>query len=414
MNPSPAKHLITHVDFISEIDGFLKLGDVSLAKVLLLNLPQINAQYGEGMGTSVISSVQERLLGIHIASAVTKVSPTLYGIVCRENTDPEALRAEIQGAIQAINQENKFPFILEAAAGIVHADQEAGLDAKSWINRANLAMIDARRKDVPGVIYESKSEVFEHVRRVFGRLSTTSERPEGMYWVYQPIFDVKTAEVSGYEALGRWDAPGIGVIEPNVFVPLAEEMGVIEHIDRWTLQAVEADHHELFTHGGHFVSVNVSPRTLLADDNYMRLVNDAVKANEMCDCSLVIELTEGSIGHYAVALKPRLTELRSVGVKVAIDDFGTGQTSLTTISDVPCDFLKVDNALVHQRDLKLRAGFLEIAQRLASLLGAEVIAEGIETEEHLTSVIDANMRYGQGWLFARASRVADMPDYRKH
>ncbi|MDE2367732.1 MAG: EAL domain-containing protein [Burkholderiales bacterium] len=226
---------------------------------------------------------------------------------------------------------------------------------------------------------------------------------------YQPIYDLVTRALVGFEALSRWTHDELGPISPGTFVPIAEESGLItqltdhvigdacRHLHRW--RAAHPGASELTVH------VNVAARDV-ADPEFVPRVRAALAAAAVAPRQLVIELTENILMAQLEAAMSTLKALRQLGVGLSIDDFGTGYSSLSHLAVLPIDSLKIDMSFVRN----LRAGSNEAAVikaivLLASLLGKQVIAEGIETEAQLELLRELGCGFGQGFYLSRPLAV---------
>jgi diguanylate cyclase (GGDEF)-like protein/PAS domain S-box-containing protein len=223
--------------------------------------------------------------------------------------------------------------------------------------------------------------------------------------VYQCLFNLRGGDLIGFEALARWTHPKLGPIPPSVFIPLAEEIGLIVDITQSVLeqatrqlaawQASDASFAHLQVH------VNVSGPDLSHAD-FVPRVTRALAASHLRPCSLVLELTENILMERIDGAVEVLEALRQLGVELAIDDFGTGYSSLASLSTLPINALKIDASFVRQ--LKPGSKHAEIVRAVVSLgssLGKSVIAEGIETESQLALLEGLGCEGGQGYLLSR-------------
>jgi EAL domain-containing protein (putative c-di-GMP-specific phosphodiesterase class I) len=222
-----------------------------------------------------------------------------------------------------------------------------------------------------------------------------------MHWVFQPINYVATGEVFGYEALCRWDSPTLGSVSPEIFIQIAEDLNLVQLIDFWTLKAVEASYPELVRRGGQAISINISAQTLGNDHEFFSAVDGLLVKIKDAHFSLIFELTETSVIENQIDLTLGLLGLRKRGAKIAIDDFGTGKTSLSVISSLPTDFVKLDGSLLQVERPDLSLGLLELGVKFADLVGAEVIVEKVETRGDLDLARQVGAKYAQGWFFGQ-------------
>lgn len=257
--------------------------------------------------------------------------------------------------------------------------------------------------------------------------------------VYQPIVDLGSGELAGFEALVRWPHPQWGMMQPDQFITLAEETGQIIALGAWVLGRATADlarwRQELIAPAGPgqeraapalpaeqqsaerpdlYISVNVSARQFAAP-GFADSVRQVLGTSGLESRNLMLELTETALLRRDERLHSDLAELKCIGVKLAIDDFGTGYSSLSYLRELPIDVVKMDKSFVDgiaesgQR-LALAEGIVQIARTLR----LEVIAEGIETEIQRDLLASMGCHYGQGYLLARPMPSGQVEDLLRH
>ncbi|GIU87455.1 MAG: hypothetical protein KatS3mg009_1970 [Acidimicrobiia bacterium] len=224
--------------------------------------------------------------------------------------------------------------------------------------------------------------------------------------LFQPEVDLATGQVVGAEALVRWEHPRRGLLEPDTFVPLAEESSLIVAIDRHVLG--EVCHWARRWSGARpngrpfVVSVNLSPRFIHQAD-VVASVTDALRESAVDPRCVQIEITERTAVTDLEATCARLHELRSLGVRVAIDDFGTGYSSLSYLKELPIDVLKLDRSFV--TGIESHAADVAIVQAVVTMghaLGMKVTAEGVELPEQVAHLRALGCDTAMGWLWSRA------------
>jgi PAS domain S-box-containing protein len=226
------------------------------------------------------------------------------------------------------------------------------------------------------------------------------ERDE-VYPAFQPIVEMRTGQVTGFEALARWSHPRLGNVPPDEFVPVAESAGLIDGLTQTILRKSLAS--KAFVDSSFVISVNVSPIQML-DFRLPEMFADVAASYKFPLDRLVIELTESALLDDPRSTIDVAAELKALGCRLALDDFGTGYSSLRKLHALPFDTLKVDRSFVRtmtvERDSrKIVASVIGLGQSL----GLVTVAEGVETREQAELLQWMGCDLGQGWLFGRPS-----------
>jgi diguanylate cyclase (GGDEF)-like protein len=233
-----------------------------------------------------------------------------------------------------------------------------------------------------------------------------------LFLVYQPTFDLQTGNTVGTEALIRWRHPVHGVIQPDAFIPIAEETGLILAIGAWVLQ--QACRQAAAWHAqGHTIgmSVNVSGRQL-ERDGLIDEVRAALHDTGLDPSALTLEITETALMRDADAAARRLTALKQLGVSIAVDDFGTGYSSLAYLRQFPVDALKIDQSFITGvASSEESSALLRTLVGLGKTLNLKTLAEGIENDAQLTELQHQNCDQGQGFLYARPLDAEGMEEF---
>lgn len=221
---------------------------------------------------------------------------------------------------------------------------------------------------------------------------------------YQPIVSLSDRRIAGFEALMRWDHPLRGRIPPSVFIPIAEETGLIAALGRLAVRTATAQLAQWQRcHPRRrplFMSVNVSPQQF-RDDDLLDLVREVLVEHRIPPASLVLEITEGLMMQDPAQCRAVMQQIRNLDVRLSIDDFGTGYSSLAYLHEFPADTLKIDRTFVTAIGSgERRAAIVQVITTLATILNMKAVAEGVETEEQAEYLNDVWCRFAQGYLFS--------------
>jgi diguanylate cyclase (GGDEF)-like protein len=396
-------------DRLAQAVAVAKSSDQTLA-VLFISLDQfkkVNDTLGHGPGDTLLREFADRLKG-RIAQTDT---------VARFGSDEFALlRTQIDGAedvietIGYLSQVLKLAFNMEgqelfatASVGISLFPFD-GEDGQTLLKNAGAALYKAKRSG--GANYQFyTADIHDRASRRLS-LETTLRRAiqnEEFLIHYQPRVSVDTLEITGVEALVRWDHPQLGLISPAEFIPLAEDTGLIIPIAKWVLREACLQNKRWQNQGFAPIqmAVNISARHL-HDQDFAATVISSLKETDLAPQHLELELTESSIMRNADLAANVLSRLKSMGINISIDDFGTGFSSLASLKRLPIDALKIDKSFVSEAPSDPDDAALVMAiVTLAHNLRLKVIAEGVETEEQLRLLHLLRCDEIQGFLFSK-------------
>ncbi|MGY6501401.1 MAG: EAL domain-containing protein [Acidimicrobiales bacterium] len=386
-----------------------RLDQVSVLFVDLDDFKEINDSLGHQVGDQLLQAIAERLRTcLRVADIAARLGGDEFAVLLEDVYGESEVFAVAERILVAVSQPYTVAgreLTVSASIGIV-IDDDRSSSAEALLRGADVALYLAkdRGKGRYELFHEaSHGGAFERLE-LKGALATAIDEG-GLELHYQPIVDLHTGVIVGCEALVRWNHPDRGLLPPSAFVSLAEESGLIVRLGTWVL-------HEACRQLGEWnrtvegtdslkVSVNLSVRQLASPD-LLTDVADAIDSSGIPADRLTLEITESMVMRDDPDTLERLGQLRSRGISLAIDDFGTGYSSLGYIQQFPLDVIKIDRSFVNR--LEGSAGTRQVVQTvldLAASLGAEVVAEGIETSGELHSLTKMGCRLGQGFYFSR-------------
>jgi diguanylate cyclase (GGDEF)-like protein len=368
----------------------------------------INDSLGHSAGDQLLIAVAERVRAtLRPDDLVARLGGDEFAVLLErsDRSDAENVATRLVDALRA-------PFVLEgremrihASIGIARAEQ--GNIADDLLRNADVAMYSAKTNGKGSYAwYDPEMHVRTQRRQELARTLEGSVEREEIEAYYQPIVALATGRVVGLEALARWRHPVRGLVLPENFIPLAEETGFMRPIGRTVLrlacEQLESWRSRHRFHDELMVSVNLS-QSELRSPNLIPDVQAILADTGTPPDRLVLEITESSAMQDPSATIETLGKLRELGVRLALDDFGTGYSSLSHLNDFPIDMLKIAKPFVDRIDHD--STFVEAILGLASTLGLEVVAEGIETREQAEALRSLGCTLGQGYYYARPSEA---------
>jgi diguanylate cyclase (GGDEF)-like protein len=377
---------------------------VAICLMDLDEFKQINDTLGHNAGDQLLKTVAQRLRGRLRSGTVARIGGDEFAFCLTNFSGVDSPARVAQGLLSEITRpytlRNQEVFIT-ASVGIAIYPADGNV-LETVVKNADAAMFHAKREGRNNYQFYTPSMNAMAIQRLaMENALRKSIELDQLRVFYQPVVDIQTREVMGAEALLRWIHPEFGVVSPTEFIPLAEESGLIIEIGEWVLREAckqaRAWHdagHRLFS-----ISVNVSSRQF-KDGAFFSTVQRALSDTGLSPHNLTLELTE-SLLLDVEAVTITLGRLRGLGVKIAIDDFGTGFSSLGYLKHFPLDALKIDQVFI--RNLETNTDDSAITDAIITLghsLKLQVVAEGVETEEQLARLRQANCDTAQGFLFS--------------
>lgn len=300
-------------------------------------------------------------------------------------------------------------FFLDVSMGVACYPSSSAEGVEALLQAAHAAVHEAKR--LPGTSVQWATE--QGAQGLVAFFSAEQALRLGLQndefkLVYQPKVSAKTGSLLGFEALVRWDRPGLGRIAPMDFIPAAERNGLIVPLGALILREACKQLAAWRDQGLNLVpvAVNVSPLQLL-DDAFPASVMRTLHEFDLPPSCLTLEITETAAVTHMDQVNEQISQLRQAGVEVALDDFGTGFSSLNMLRSLPLRTVKIDRSLIDPMPSQEANAVVKAICDLASVLRLDVVAEGVETEAHAAAAKDAGCDMLQGYLFARPLEVAD-------
>ena len=380
---------------------------VVLMIVDLNHFKLINDTLGHPRGDEILRETATRLkTALRKADTLARLGGDEFGVLLPITTEPwasaRAVASKILNCFAVPFGSQKEELFISAAIGIA-VYPEDGKKVSRLVSHAEIAMYRAKREDIGYRFFQSTTDT-HHVEQLHlsSQLHHALENKE-LELHYQPKVDLEHKRLCGVEALIRWQHPQLGLLEPDRFIPLAEQIGLITPITEWVLNTALQQHRDWGKVGHNIpVSINVSALSF-QNPKLVDKVKDALRWSGVSAHSLEIEITENTLLTGANHCNDTVKALSQLGVSIAIDDFGTGYSSLTYLRQLPIDTLKIDKSFVQQMtsnhsDAVIVRSIIDLGHNL----GFEVVAEGVETNEDYKVLRQLGCDIAQGFFISKA------------
>lgn len=381
----------------------------SLSAVMLLDLDrfkEVNDTLGHHQGDLLLHEIASRLRqAVRPSDVVSRLGGDEFAVLAVDLASREEamlLAERLRDALSASVELCGITLEVEASIGIALCPDHA-TDSEQLLTQADIAMYQAKRQHTGVEFYSAQTDDSSRAR--LGLLADLRHAIPAVELVlhYQPKAAAASGEVSGVEALVRWQHPRHGLLYPDQFIPLAENTGLMRPLTSHVLDRAlrqcrlwrDAGHTELS------VAVNISTRNLL-DGALPDEVRERLAVHGLPACALELEITETTLMVDPVRAQAVITGLAELGVGLAIDDFGTGYTSLAWLGELPVTTLKIDKSFVmrmteHAED----AAIVRSSVQLGGNLGLRVVAEGVEDQDIWSGLAEIGCDYVQGYFLSR-------------
>lgn len=420
------EHRIANLQYKDQLTGLANA--VALQQRVLATLEQLKQKQGNHPAALLILDIDHfkyvnDTLDHHVGDRLLKYVADRLGqfvrtqdTLSRQGGDefklflPDASRESITELAQQILSAFRESFMVDdhqlyvtASIGIaLYPDDSLELDG--LFRCADIALNQAKQNGKNRFLFHTKSMTHALNERVTleQELLMAVQRQQ-FHLCYQPLVDVRTGEVDGFEALLRWDHPDLGRIPPTKFIPIAEENGYIAAIGTWVIDQACRDIRAALDAGVTMppVAINLSPKQFQSK-NMIEELRESINAHQLVPSNLGIEITEGVLMNDPLASQATLMELRELGFCLSLDDFGTGYSSLSYLKTFSFDKVKIDQSFIRGLSAKNQDAAIVVAIiNMAHSLGIKVLAEGVENETQCEFLRDNLVDEIQGYMFSK-------------
>lgn len=385
----------------------------ALIAIDIAQFSRINEQYGHAFGDRVLVRCAETIRQVVGSRHQVGRHGAAEYMILVEHAAEHHVEDLAQQIIDALSSEmiiDQVPLSLGSTGGISFFPSD-GESANDLVSCALLALQRAKT-NTPGRAprYSQEYGRVEQERRELERQLSQAVDGSGLELLYQPIYDLRTQSLSSCEALLRWRSQASGLVSPDIFLPYAEESGLIIPIGEWVLRhaCTQAAAWSTETFGAIPISVNVSAKQI-GCPGFASMVADILDETDCSPFLLKLELTETSLVSNLAQVSRTIDAVRRLGVKISIDDFGTGYSSLSYLKHFNVDTLKIDKSFTLGIGQSLQDDALIQAMiSMAHDLGLIALAEGVETKEQFSFLLNSGCDQVQGFYMNRPMNAAQL------
>ncbi|HNE89988.1 MAG TPA: EAL domain-containing protein [Actinomycetota bacterium] len=374
----------------------------------------VNDSLGHHAGDALLIDVAQRLKSaVRSGDTLARFGGDEFVVMCEDVTEDEvnAIADRITSSLRQSFTSDDRNVTVTASIGVAVAT--ANSTPQTLLRDADVAMYRAKEHGRNQVVMFDEAMHEQANERLLDAVGLRRALEHDEFRVvYQPILDIATGRTIGMEALIRWEDPERGLVPPGMFIPAAEETGLIAPIGEWVLDVALSDvkdWHDEFGLNDIWVAVNISSRQLLSPTLVDEVQRSLYEAGVPASC-LQLEITESAVMTDLAPVLDVLAQLRRLGVSLAVDDFGTGYSSLAYLKRLPVTTLKIDRAFVSGLggiEDAFDRPIVDAIIKMAQSLGLDVIAEGVETPGQLDALSDLGGQFAQGFLWARPMTADD-------
>jgi diguanylate cyclase (GGDEF)-like protein/PAS domain S-box-containing protein len=385
------------------------------AAVMMMDLDrfkEINDSLGHEAGDALLKELGERLLhAVRVSDTVARLGGDEFGILLTGRCEKDEIVTLIHRIRDAVEEPvllHELPVSMEASIGVAFYPDD-GEDVDTLLRHADVAMYAAKRGNTTYAFYDKVTDAHNPSRlTLVGELRRALDRRE-LVLHYQPKALLATGEVASAEALLRWQHPLRGLVQPDEFIPAAQETSLIKPLTLYVIEEALAQCRGWREAGIELsVAVNLSMRNLL-DVAFPDQVERLLRRSGIPPSALEMEITESTMLADPARVRAVLEQLSAIGIRLAIDDFGTGYSSLSYIKRLPIDEIKIDRSFVtNMVDDEDDAAIVRSTIDLGKNLGLDVVAEGVETREIWERLSNLGCTIAQGNFLSRPVPAGDL------
>jgi diguanylate cyclase (GGDEF)-like protein len=405
------KSLITILNryaFLAEVDQLLKTdAEQSLLLIDIVRFSDVSASFGYDYGDKILLEIANRIAYLFIDSAIFgRIGGDVFGLILSGTHQQQQLHDFYSHLVQHFKtpiQCDDHAFIADFNVGAA-SNPRNNTDINKIFSLAETALKQAK---------DNKFDNFQFAQNLAGNTTgralalkadiTRALQQDELEIYFQPKIELNTLQIIGAECLLRWNHPLDGLIFPGALIEAAESYNMMIDLGYWVLDQAFKGAAYLNSMGlGLKISVNMSPSQLY-DLNFTNNLKELAQKHQVSLSQFELELTEDVALSNSILVRKQLSQIRTLGATVAIDDFGKGYSNLAYLRDIEIDSIKIDKSFVMQIDQSpVNRAIVEASQLIAKAANCDLVAEGIETMQHLHILREIGVVSGQGFLFSKA------------
>ena len=398
------------LQFKKNLNQIINDPDVKSFGVLYIdidNFKKINDVFGRFTGDCILIIIAKRLKALEFNEDLfARISGDEFILLIKNKIYKQISQENIEKLRRAIEK----PIIIDSISYEIKASYgyslypKDGISAEVLIQKSEIAMRKAKLSE--NAYFKKYNDQMKASINLFHRMENELEeniRNKKIQLVYQPQVDAVTEEIIGFEALSRFNSGRLGVVTPDIFIPILEESGlIIKYGDILIEEAVKKlKEFEKISHKKYKMAVNISS-IQLNQPNFIDFLKEILNKHNLRSNCLELEITESLLIKNRIETNKILREIRSMGISISLDDFGTGYSSLSYLMDLQLDQLKIDKSFINQLENdSTKENLLESIIKMAHVLSFEVVAEGVENKNQLEIIRSKNCNYIQGYYYYR-------------